>query len=59
MNKVIIKNVKIYPFMGRWRMTGNVYGHPRFDDGTEVTTSRIEEIKTRNTEYIIEEEAEE
>ena len=40
------------------QLTGNVYGHPRFEDGHEVTTTRIEmwlphcEIAiTRNTTY--------
>jgi hypothetical protein len=43
-------------------LTGNVYGHPRFNDGDEVSTSSITEIEdgdgckvvnTRNTEYIL------
>lgn len=41
-------------------LVGNVYGHPRFADGTEVHTSSIREIvphdnykivRTKNTEY--------
>lgn len=39
---------------------GNVYGHPRFHDGDEVTTSEVVELledigvaKTRNTVYVL------
>ena len=44
------------PELWRQRLHGNVYGHPRFGNGTEVTTSPItskkgENILTRNTEY--------
>lgn len=28
-------------------LQGHVYGHPRFDDGTDVTTSRIVEINDK------------
>lgn len=39
---------------------GNVYGHPRFEDGTEVTTSRVKESEGRvvqtmsGSEYVLE-----
>jgi len=48
---VKIRNVS---FIGK-QMIGEVYGHPRFEDGTEVRTSTIKEIVTKNTRYIIEE----
>jgi len=35
-------------------MTGLVYGHPKFKDGTRVRTSLIEKIETLNTVYVLE-----
>jgi hypothetical protein len=43
-------------------LSGNVYGHSRFKDGSGVTTSDIKDVincgeykivKTRNTEYVV------
>ena len=36
------------------KLNGKVYGHPKFADGTEVTTSTVQKIITRNTEYTLE-----
>jgi hypothetical protein len=41
---------------GEVRLTGLVYGHPRFDDGASIHTSRTmwindQECATRNTGY--------
>ena len=46
------------------RLSGNVYGHPRFDDGCNVVTSRIEsvdgrKVTTLNTTYLLGEPSEE
>lgn len=40
------------------RIEGEVYGHPRFNDGELVALSRVQEVngnivKTRNTTYIL------
>lgn len=36
------------------QLSGEVYGHPRFEDGTKVRTSTIQKVITRNTEYTLE-----
>lgn len=48
---MILKNwgvitTKHNPFLEytHYYLQGNVYGHPRFEDGTNVTTSRIVEV---------------
>ena len=50
------------PELIKYKLQGNVYGHPRFEDGTFVVTSSIQavmncgthkNIKTRNTDYKI------
>lgn len=48
-NKPIVK-IKDWSFFGN-RLTGKVVNHPRFDEGTEVTTSTIVRVETRNTVY--------
>lgn len=40
---VVTKNP--YDLVEKHYLQGRVYGHPRFEDGTLVTTSRIEEIR--------------
>ena len=37
----------IAPELMHYHLQGNVYGHPRFDDGDPVTTSRIIEINDK------------
>jgi hypothetical protein len=42
--------------LGGLHLQGSVFGHPKFEDGKHVTTSRITDVngkivKTRNTEY--------
>ena len=37
----------VAPEMMHYQLQGNVYGHPRFNDGDPVTTSRIIEINDR------------
>lgn len=37
----------IAPEMIHYHLQGNVYGHPRFNDGDPVTTSRIIEINDK------------
>lgn len=52
LQKAIIKNWSV---IGD-QLTGEVYGHPRFEDGTLVRTSTIQKIITRNTEYTLEQQ---
>ena len=44
---LVIKTVNPYqaPELGVQCLHGFVYGYPRFEDGTEITTSRIERIE--------------
>ena len=37
----------VAPEMMHFHLQGNVYGHPRFNDGDPVTTSRIIEINDK------------
>lgn len=68
--KVILKNWSIKtdgnPFVSpellKYRLTGEVYNHPRFEDGKSVSTSTLksidyknQKVQTRNTEYHLEE----
>jgi len=36
---------------GKLRISGKVYGHPRFEGGTKVSTSSVQQFTTRNTRY--------
>lgn len=55
---IILKNWSVFsnnndgfkpPELSSFRLQGNVYGHPRFDDGDPVNTSRIVEITDKGT----------
>lgn len=69
---VILKNWSVCQRGNEWMapelwtnyLHGNVYGHPRFEDGDPVSTSSIVDIKdgdgykivsTRNTDYVLRE----
>lgn len=54
--KIRLKNLSVFqrepsgfqpPEMGAFCLQGNAYGHPRFDDGTYVHTSRIVDIQDK------------
>lgn len=56
------QNGYMAPEFIRYQLVGEVYGHQRFDDGTQITTSSIIDItdcktykivKTMNTEYVV------
>lgn len=57
-----IATLKKWKWAGQRRLTGEVYGHPNFGDGTVVTTSRLMSVdfekmqaETLNTIYKLEE----
>lgn len=45
-NWAIVEDIDAYtaPEMVKKRLTGSVYGHPRFEDGKVVTTSSLKEV---------------
>lgn len=55
MPRVLIKNWSIVqgPRDGEIRIRGEVYDHPRFEDGTIVTTSPILKMSSMNTKYVL------
>lgn len=54
--RVKIRNVRFLEVGVAIRMHGVVIDHPRFEKDTEVITSSVKEVITRNTHYIIEED---
>ena len=56
MKKPIVKiqNATMVDVLGKKRLCGYVYGHPRIKDGDFVATSHIEKVETKNTVYLLE-----
>ena len=69
---ILIENWRKVRFMGKMRLTGQVYGDPRFPDGEQITTSPIQReykrtvyshgawrtrVRTLNTNYALGEPA--
>ena len=48
---VEIKNWRIEREGDGYVLVGEVFGHPRFNDGAQVRTSAIKEMVTKNTHY--------
>lgn len=49
-----LKNWKIYKnYKGHVQAEGNVFGSEKFEDGTNIRTSKIQEIKTENDWIIV------
>lgn len=51
---VRIKNAELVNVGDTYRLQGNVVDHPRFLEGTFVSTSKIVVVETNNTKYVLE-----
>lgn len=61
MQKATLKNWRIYRCADGAMLMGRAYGHPRFEDGKFIMTSKVKSVDfesgkaiTQNTEYTLE-----
>ena len=51
--QVRMKNARLRFELGVYKLTGQVLDHPRFPKNQQITTSTILKIETKNTIYIL------